>query len=320
MPSNPSLDIDDGGQLIRWSVARKHWEENKSTRVVRTSELQASFHNMAAHSDGKALAAEMPLLPDRCVRCALYLQAYEAICGCISDNLNYCRKGRLFAMIYDRGITCTTLDLFTAPGTTALKNIGIRRMPSGYTGSQLALAFVQKQIHSCVRSHSLCGGEQDRPLPTRLIDLRHPAVVRLRETGNASGRYAALSYCWGQDENLRTTSATYHAHTNGISRTRLPKTFVDAIDFCHRIAIDFIWIDSLCIIQDSLEDWNIEPAKMGDVYSVRNIPIRRSCETRTDYVPQRLECLLHHCSKCFRDYKRRLLLPPGVSEPPYCYS
>ena len=48
--------------------------------------------------------------------------------------------------------------------------------------------------------------------------------------------------------------------------TELSQTFQDAITFARSIGIDYIWIDSLCIIQDSEDDWHVEAARMGNVY------------------------------------------------------
>ena len=47
---------------------------------------------------------------------------------------------------------------------------------------------------------------------------------------------------------------------------RLPKTFRDAVSVAKWLHIRYLWIDSLCIIQDSIEDWTIEAASMRDVY------------------------------------------------------
>ncbi|PQE11538.1 heterokaryon incompatibility protein [Rutstroemia sp. NJR-2017a BVV2] len=41
----------------------------------------------------------------------------------------------------------------------------------------------------------------------------------------------------------------------------------DAVKIARSLGIFYIWIDSLCIIQDSDEDWKAEAAKMGDVYA-----------------------------------------------------
>ncbi|SMR61995.1 unnamed protein product [Zymoseptoria tritici ST99CH_3D1] len=47
----------------------------------------------------------------------------------------------------------------------------------------------------------------------------------------------------------------------------LPKTFQDAVYTTARLKIKYIWIDALCIIQDSHEDWSIEAAEMTNVYA-----------------------------------------------------
>jgi hypothetical protein len=46
----------------------------------------------------------------------------------------------------------------------------------------------------------------------------------------------------------------------------LPKMFQDAVFITRQLEIKYLWINSLCIIQDSQEDWSQEAAKMGDVY------------------------------------------------------
>jgi hypothetical protein len=272
MASNPFIDSDDDGDDDDFSTldsSWREWKQDEITPVLQISQLQASFHNTAVH---KKTEGVMRLLsPEDCVRCALFLQAHKATHRGVAQVISYHPRGRLWVQRYASFAEyfMNVVDLFTVPDTTVLRNIGVRGMTSGYTGSDEALAFVQKQICLCVDSHLLCGGDEPRALPTRIIDLRDSEVVRLCETKNTPGRYAALSYCWGQDQNLSTTSATYRAHMNGISKERLPKTFMDAMDVCRRISIDFIWIDSLCIIQDSPGDWSNESAKMGDVYTVR---------------------------------------------------
>ncbi|XXH01530.1 hypothetical protein Hte_007890 [Hypoxylon texense] len=61
----------------------------------------------------------------------------------------------------------------------------------------------------------------------------------------------------------------------GISFVELPKTFQDAVRLARFLGIDYLWIDSLCIIQDSHDnkDWKQEAQSMADVYrhSVCNI-------------------------------------------------
>ncbi|KAL1616270.1 hypothetical protein SLS54_008563 [Diplodia seriata] len=55
---------------------------------------------------------------------------------------------------------------------------------------------------------------------------------------------------------------------NGIEMKKLPLTFRHAIDFASRLGqVRFIWIDSLCIIQDDNEDWLTQSKEMGKVYN-----------------------------------------------------
>lgn len=48
---------------------------------------------------------------------------------------------------------------------------------------------------------------------------------------------------------------------------QFPKTFQDAIRICRALSVDYIWIDSLCNIQDKKEDWEIQGSKMDQVYT-----------------------------------------------------
>lgn len=60
---------------------------------------------------------------------------------------------------------------------------------------------------------------------------------------------------------------------SSIDEASLPKTFKDAIKLTRQCGVRHLWIDSLCIIQDSITDWAAESSTMGDVYqnSVCNI-------------------------------------------------
>ncbi|KAK2744260.1 hypothetical protein FQN57_004345 [Myotisia sp. PD_48] len=116
-------------------------------------------------------------------------------------------------------------------------------------------------------------------LPTRILDLtgsidrpnnRSDVKLRLRETSSGEeGRYVALSYCWGTDTGslLKTTKATINQFKIGISLHDLSWTLSDAVVSTLRLGLRYLWIDSICIIQDSPEDWRAEAANMASVYS-----------------------------------------------------
>ena len=58
----------------------------------------------------------------------------------------------------------------------------------------------------------------------------------------------------------------YYAFLKGIELSDLPKTFQDAVMVTRSMGVCFLWIDSLCIIQDSAMDWVNESSKMRQVY------------------------------------------------------
>lgn len=65
---------------------------------------------------------------------------------------------------------------------------------------------------------------------------------------------------------IKTTVATLEQRKQSIPLASLPKTFRDAVIITRRFGIQYIWIDSLCILQDSAADWERESAVMGDIY------------------------------------------------------
>jgi len=106
-------------------------------------------------------------------------------------------------------------------------------------------------------------------LPVRLVDVgRAPyePVMCLVQAASLprTSRYAALSYVWGGDQPLKTTSKNVLAHCQGIPFTVLSATIRDAIEVTRQLGIRYIWIDSLCILQDDADARAIEIARMPD--------------------------------------------------------
>lgn len=61
-------------------------------------------------------------------------------------------------------------------------------------------------------------------------------------------------------------SRTLEANQRCIEWESMPRTFRDAIHFTRRLGIRFIWIDSICIIQDDETDWREQSAAMASIY------------------------------------------------------
>lgn len=140
-----------------------------------------------------------------------------------------------------------------------------------------SLAVARDWLEACVESHgSACSppAVSDGWLPTRLLEVvpgSDKIYLRLRESlalmPLGDSRYVALSHCWGQGGTpFTTTHQTLPLRMDGIDVTALPQTFRDSVTLTERLGLRYLWIDSLCIIQDDAEDWAREAALMASVY------------------------------------------------------
>ena len=91
--------------------------------------------------------------------------------------------------------------------------------------------------------------------------------MRLEETEGQIGAYISVSHRWKERRPLyETTSATYSQRKLGRDLDNLPELFIDIFNLAVVLEIPFVWIDCLCIIQDSPKDWQDESLRMGDYY------------------------------------------------------
>lgn len=109
-------------------------------------------------------------------------------------------------------------------------------------------------------------------LPTRLLNLNPQCgrqYVTLVSTTllDPRVRYVTLSHCWGQSIPVRLLTSVSQSFEQGISIDLLPRTFREAIQFTRALEINYLWIDALCIVQDSEDDWIRESTLMSSVYS-----------------------------------------------------
>jgi hypothetical protein len=82
-----------------------------------------------------------------------------------------------------------------------------------------------------------------------------------------------------------------YPETAGIKTEDLPLTFQDAIWLSHELGIQFLWIDSLCIVQDDPNDWAYEAATTDSVYrnSFVTIAASRAAGTSDGFLGDRTE-------------------------------
>ena len=107
-------------------------------------------------------------------------------------------------------------------------------------------------VRDCDASHQKCVRKVEPDLPRRVVEIcdGQPESLRLRKSNGARGKYIALSHCWGQGQKFTTTRASIAQRYAGILADEMPKSYRDAITLAKMLSIRYIWIDSLCIVQD----------------------------------------------------------------------
>ncbi|KAH9850211.1 heterokaryon incompatibility protein-domain-containing protein, partial [Lenzites betulinus] len=145
------------------------------------------------------------------------------------------------------------------------------RPPLLDVGSPRALTHAKECLDECVHEHKHHGAlsqtpHSKSPLPTRLIDCTDPKRPRSASTVGKSGKYVALSYVWGQDQPHKTTKANLSAYTREMDPALLPPSIRDAIYVTPSLGLHLLWVDTLCIIQDSDEDKVHELGQMHNIY------------------------------------------------------
>lgn len=149
---------------------------------------------------------------------------------------------------------------------------GIQRSLNDHsTGSDAAIKLAKWWLERCRALHRTCRNFQDIPrLPDRVIDVGPPdgsQEPKLFETdGVERGDYLTLSHCWGKTRSFVTKTRTVNERIRGIPISTMPKTFSDAVLITRMFGVRFLWIDALCILQDSSWDWEVQAAEMAAIF------------------------------------------------------
>jgi hypothetical protein len=136
-------------------------------------------------------------------------------------------------------------------------------------GSQSAYEQALRWMKECTESHSDCQSPKIGPLPTRVIDVHSFSVngdPRLFITEGLEAPYAALSYCWGAKQPNSLLGERLPDYVKCIPRANLPQTIQDAITATANLGLRYLWVDSMCIIQDSSTDKRKEISKMREIF------------------------------------------------------
>ncbi|TVY46199.1 hypothetical protein LOCC1_G004849 [Lachnellula occidentalis] len=145
-------------------------------------------------------------------------------------------------------------------------------------------------------------------MPTRLLEisgLGEETQVRLYMPSlEQKESYTALSYCWGSDQEVKTTKQNVLSRTEGITWNILPKTIQDAVRVTQQLGLLFLWVDSLCIVQDDPSDMSREISQMPSIYGAATVTITASrsskvhdgfLQKRYPKIPDQVFCVPYRC-------------------------
>jgi hypothetical protein len=185
-------------------------------------------------------------------------------------------------------------ELFGEEDDPVVKLLGIhRRLLYVLHLSDENVAKMRYWIKDCDKNHDMCFSDSTNLnykeatqattfILARLIEVgdtwnnKYPRLVitsemQARASKDEATKYMALSYCWGQVDGtsklLKTIHDTIRSRTEKIELDTMPQAFRDAVIVARTLNIPYLWIDSLCIIQDDTRDWQIESSKMAEIFS-----------------------------------------------------
>jgi hypothetical protein len=166
----------------------------------------------------------------------------------------------------------------------------------GTTKDPSCMELAKRWLHKCVGHHDC---QAERRLTTSNINLTRVLYVERTDCGVLKARlhypsiaeavdYLTLSHVWGTRKFVVLTKENHDAFLEDIVITDLSKTFRDALHVTVELGFSFLWIDSLCIIQDDPDDWMAESKRMAHIYknAICNICAAVSTATTSGFLPE----------------------------------
>ncbi|KAF5971733.1 het-domain-containing protein [Fusarium coicis] len=150
-----------------------------------------------------------------------------------------------------------------------------RELPRGRMFTAAAdFSLAKEWVTNCQNNHPSC---QAVPTgnPTRLLQIIDDTTsIKLVVTDpSQTYKYVTLSHRWGDFKPALTHRSNLQEHMHGIPVRNLPATFRDAVLATNKLGYQYLWIDSLCIVQDDNKDWEIECPRMSSVFQGATLTI-----------------------------------------------
>lgn len=116
----------------------------------------------------------------------------------------------------------------------------------------------------------------------RLVDVQNQCLVEM----NLSFQYVALSYVWGNTPSIRLIKSNRLALLTPGSLKRIewliPPTIADAISLVEKLGLRYLWVDTLCLVQDEPEDFETGVNVMDRIYQEAWLTIVAACGHNAD--------------------------------------
>ncbi|KAF2865486.1 heterokaryon incompatibility protein-domain-containing protein [Massariosphaeria phaeospora] len=189
----------------------------------------------------------------------------------LPSHISFCvlESGGSSRFVMGANIEVAIRELHSVPVDPVLR---LSTVVGAFTGGDSCLDLLTDSLHFCLQNHLSCKRETDDWMPTRLLDVRSHSTsgdsIRLVDTdaGLVSNDYLTLSHVWGSKPLLKLTTENEGAFRKCIEMDAIPQRYADAISIARRLQIPYLWIDSLCIIQNDEQDWAHEAVQMDKVY------------------------------------------------------
>ncbi|KAJ8061013.1 hypothetical protein OCU04_010091 [Sclerotinia nivalis] len=178
-------------------------------------------------------------------------------------------------MVQDEGAPFNNESVQNSLSNTSVQILSIDKS----TGSLATLTLAKKWVKNCIDNHEKCTIKFDSIMPSRLLEIglskeKENYQVRLCTSNIPPGtRYATLSHVWGSLDFVKLVKDNVSDFQKDIPLSSLTKTFQDALKVASEFGFHYLWIDSLCIIQNDADDWQRESAHMASVYGGSSLNI-----------------------------------------------
>lgn len=180
-----------------------------------------------------------------------------------------------------------------------------RKLPTG-TFDDTCQRQVHQWLTTCCEFHSTCNEDwrTTQEFPIRLLnvspELGEHIILEQFELPAKRQKYVTMSHCWDTlSDTLFThlTTENVSIFEDGLPVKQLPTKFRDAVHIARWMKVDYLWIDALCIMQDSNDDWQKQSKVMGDIYagSLCNIAAMIQGEDEGCLRERKVEIVEPHC-------------------------